>query len=91
MKIRKEKYPFTVTIEDKVSKSTFKNYQAISICFTTRAKDWTEQNKVYDKTYFNFFDESDLLTLSNLCESAYRQLANQRQHEREEQFQAKVQ
>ena len=90
MKIRKEKYPFTVTIEDKVSKSTLKPYQSISICHSARSKDWTEQNKVYDKTYFNFFDESDLLTLASLCEAAYQHLVAARQKEKEEQFQQKA-
>ena len=89
MKIRKEKYPFTVTIEDKISTSG-RPYQSIGICHTSRAKDWSETNKVYDKTYFNFFDESDLLTLSSLCEAAYQHLVAARQKEKEEQFQQKA-
>lgn len=89
MKIKKEKYPFTVTIEDKVGKTSLKPYQSISVSFTQRAKDWSETNKTYEKTYFNFFDESDLLTLSTLCEAAYQHLVAVRQKEKEEQFQAK--
>lgn len=90
MKIRKEKYPFTITIEDKIS-SSGKPYQSIGICHTSRSQKWTEQNKVYDKKYFNFFDEADLLTLSSLCEAAYQHLVAARQKEKEEQFQQKAQ
>lgn len=91
MKITKEKYPFTVTIEDKMSMSSGKIYQAISIKHITKAKDYSETNKNYDKTFFNFFDEADLLTLSSLCEAAYQTLANARQKEKEAQYQARQQ
>jgi len=88
MKITKEKYPFTVIIEDKISQSG-KPYQSIAVKYVQKAKDYTEDNKKYDKTFFNFFDEGDLLTLSSLCEAAYQHLAVARQKEREEQYQAR--
>ena len=91
MKITKEKYPFTVTIEDKISQSTGKMYQAISIKFVSKAKDYSETNKNYDKTFFNFFDEADLLALSSLCEAAYQHLAITRQKEKEELYQSRQQ
>lgn len=89
MKIKKEKYPFTVTIEDKVGKTSLKPYQSISVSFTQRAKDWTQENKHYETVWFNFFDEADLLKLGSICETAYQHLAAVRQKEKEEQFQAK--
>ena len=89
MKIKKENYPFKVIAEDRVSKTSLKPYQYISVGFTKRAKDWTEENKHYETVWFNFFDEADLLTLSTLCEAAYQHLVAVRQKEKEEQFQAK--
>lgn len=86
MKIIKEKYPFKVIIEDKIS-SQGKLYQAVSVCHTSKAKEYTEENKKYEKVWFNFFDEGDLLTLSSLCEAAYQHLAIVRQKEREALYQ----
>ena len=65
MKINSEKWPFKIIIEDKIGKTSGKQYQAISIGHTTKAKDWSETDHKYDTTWFNFFNEGDLLTLAS--------------------------
>lgn len=82
-KIIKKDYPFTIIIEDKTSKNTGKEYQAISILHTTvKNKDATDPKEKYETTYFNFFDGVDLLKLSSLCENSYIELTKQRGEER---------
>ena len=88
MKIIQEKYPFKIIIEDKIGKASGKQYQAISISHTTKAKDWSETDRKYDTTWFNFFDEDDLLTLAALATGAYQELATTRQKEKEQLRQA---
>jgi len=83
MKINSEKWPFKIIIEDKIGKTSGKQYQAISIGHTTKAKDWSETDHKYDTTWFNFFNEGDLLTLASLATAAYQELASARQQERE--------
>ena len=84
MKILKKDYPFAVIIEDKIGKQSLKPYQSISVSFTEKNIHATGENDKYKTTYFNFFDEADLLALSSLCEAAYQQLIATRQKEREE-------
>lgn len=83
MKILKKDYPFAVIIEDKIGKTSMKPYQSISVSFTEKNIHATGENDKYKTTYFNFFDETDLLALSSLCEAAYQQLIATRQKERE--------
>ena len=72
MKIAVNNYPFAVYGETKKSKAG-KEYTSVSIRFNT--KDQTGQKIA---TYFNLFDERDLLVLSNLCEHAYRIISEQK-------------
>ena len=72
MKIAVNNYPFAVYGETKTSKAG-KEYTSVSIRFNT--KDQTGQKIA---TYFNLFDERDLLVLSNLCEHAYRVISEQK-------------
>ena len=84
MKIVKEKYPFKVIIEDKIGKTSGKKYQSISIGHTAvKNKDAIDPSEKYETKWFNFFSESDLLTLANTAESAYQELAATRQKERQ--------
>ncbi|MBO7696924.1 MAG: hypothetical protein J6T10_30205 [Methanobrevibacter sp.] len=76
MKIAVNNYPFAVYGETKKSKAG-KEYTSVSIRFNT--KDQTGQKIA---TYFNLFDERDLLVLSNLCEHAYRVISEQKTLER---------
>lgn len=82
-KIIKRDYPFTVIIDDKISKKSGKQYQAISIAYTSvKNKDATDTKEKYKTMYFNFFDGVDLLKLSSLCENSYIELTKQRGEER---------
>lgn len=83
MKILKKDYPFAVIIEDKIGKQSMKPYQSISVSFTEKNIHATGEADKYKTTYFNFFNESDLLALGSLCEASYQQLIAQRQKESE--------
>ncbi|MCH5201892.1 MAG: hypothetical protein J1F17_01670 [Oscillospiraceae bacterium] len=78
-KIIKKDYPFTIIVEDKIGKNSGKLYQAISVLHTSvKNKDATDPKEKYETTYFNFFDERDLLKLSSLSESVYMALKTAR-------------
>lgn len=79
-KIIKKDYPFTVIVEDKIGKNSGKLYQAISVLHTSvKNKDAIDPKEKYETTYFNFFDERDLLKLSSLTENTYTELKKARQ------------
>jgi putative lipase involved disintegration of autophagic bodies len=82
MKIVKNDYPFKVIIEDKKSKNTGKEYQAISIAYTEKNNNATCEADKYKTTFINFFDERDLLKLSSVAENAYQSLKAEREKER---------
>ena len=82
MKIVKNDYPFKVIIEDKKSKNTGKEYQAISIAYTEKNNNATCEAEKYKTTFINFFDERDLLKLSSVAENAYQSLKAEREKER---------
>lgn len=82
MKIVKNDYPFKVIIEDKKSKNTGKEYQAISLAFTEKNINATCDAEKYKTTFINFFDERDLLKLSSVAENAYQTLKAEREKER---------
>ena len=89
MRIKREKYPFTIIAEDKLSKSTGKIYQSIGVGFTHKAKDWTEQNRHYETDWFNFFDEDDLAALGNTATAVANDIAAEKQKEKEQKLQAR--
>ena len=84
MKIVKNDYPFKVIIEDKKSKNTGKEYQAISIAYTEKNNNATCDADKYKTTFINFFDERDLLKLSSVAENAYIELKEERERIRQE-------
>lgn len=84
MKIVKNDYPFKVIIEDKKSKNTGKEYQAISIAYTEKNNNATCDADKYKTTFINFFDERDLLKLSSVAENAYTELKEERERIRQE-------
>lgn len=84
MKIVKNDYPFKIIIEDKKSKNTGKEYQAISLAFTEKNINATCEAEKYKTTYINFFDERDLLKLSSVAENAYTELKEERERIRQE-------
>ena len=85
MKLIKKDYPFTIIIEDKLSKSSGKMYQSISIGYTSvKNKEATDPKEKYKTEWLGFFDEKDLLKLSSLCENIYRDLKDSKQKPKSE-------
>ena len=79
MKLIKKDYPFTIIIEDKLSKKGTM-YQSISIGHTSvKNKEATDPKEKYSTEWLGFFDEKDLLKLSSLCENTYRDLKDAKQ------------
>lgn len=76
MRVLKKDYPFTVIVEDKVSKAG-KDYKAVSIGYTAvvdkEAKNMADR---YQTTWINFIDTTHLLKLSSLCENVYQAVNN---------------
>lgn len=80
MKLIKKDYPFTIIIEDKLSKSSGKMYQSISIGHTSvKDKGAIDPKEKYKTEWLSFFDEKDLLKLSSLCDNIYRDLKDNKQ------------
>ena len=77
MKLAVSNYPFAVYAETKVSPRTEKEYTSVSVKFATKDK-----NGEKIATYFNLFDERDLLVLANLCNRAYQQITDEKTLER---------
>lgn len=76
MRILKKDFPFTVIVEDKVSKAG-NDYQAVSIGYTAVVdKEAKNVSDRYQTTWFNFIDTTNLLKLSSLCENLYQSVNN---------------
>ena len=88
VKIIKKDYPWTVIIEDKVSKKTGKKYQSIGIGFTEKNARETCDAEKYKTTWLNLFDEDDLLKGASTFENVYQRLKFERDKEREANKQA---
>lgn len=88
VKIIKKDYPWTVIIEDKVSKKTGKTYQSIGIGFTEKNAQATCDAEKYKTTWLNLFDEDDLLKGASTFENVYQRLKFERDKEREANKQA---
>lgn len=83
-KIVRNDYPWTVTIEDKISQKTGKLYQAISIGFTSiKNKEVTDPKEKYETKWFNLFNEEDLLKGSATFENAYQRLKLAREKDKQ--------
>lgn len=83
MKITKKDYPFAITIEDKIGKTSGKLYQSIGLSYTrVKNKEATDPKEKYETTFINFFNEDELLVLSSLAENAYLELNKVREEER---------
>lgn len=82
LKIVKKDYPWTVIIEDKISKKTGKKYQSIGIGFTEKNAQATCDAEKYKTTWLNLFDEDDLLKGAATFENAYQRLKFERDKER---------
>lgn len=77
MKIAVSNYPFAVYAETKTSNKTGKDYVAVSVKKTSKDANGNAQN-----TFFNLFDEKDLLALSALCQQAYWVITTTKNEER---------
>lgn len=86
MKLLKKDYPFNIIVEDKIGKTSGKMYQSISLGHTVVAnKDATDPKEKYKTEWFGFFDEKDLLKLSQLCLSTYEAIREERDKSKSEQ------
>ena len=84
VKVIKKDYPWTIIIEDKLGKNSGKMYQSIAVAFTeVKDKDAKDPKDKYKTSYFNFFDERDLLKLASAAENAYQRLKYERDKEKE--------
>lgn len=84
VKIIKKDYPWIVRIEDKIGKNSGKPYQAIALGFIeVKDKDAKDPKNKYKTSYFNFFDERDLLKLASAAENSYQRLKYERDKEKE--------
>ena len=76
MKTYISEYPFAVSAETKVSKGG-KEYTAISVKHSSK-----DVNGKKVSTFFNLFDERDLLILGNLCNRSYSRIVDEKTLER---------
>ena len=83
LKIVKKDYPWTVIIEDKISKNTGKKYQSIGIGFTEKNAQATCDAEKYKTTWLNLFNEDDLLKGASTFENVYQRLKFERDKEKE--------
>ena len=77
MKESVSNFPFAVYAETKTSQKTGNQYNSISVAFSSKDKDGKKTT-----TYFNFFDERDLLVLASLCSQAYEKIRTADYNER---------
>ena len=77
MKVAVSNYPFAVYAETKTSNKTGKDYLSVSVKKTSKDANGNAQN-----TFFNLFDEKDLLALSALCQQAYWVITTTKTQER---------
>lgn len=77
MKVAVSNYPFAVYAETKTSNKTGKDYLSVSVKKTSKDANGMAQN-----TFFNLFDERDLLALSALCQQAYWVITTTKTQER---------
>ena len=83
-KIIRKDYPWTVTVEDKISQKTGKLYQSIGVGFTSvKNKEATDPQQKYETKWFNLFNEEDLLKGSAIFENTYQRLKLAREKDKQ--------
>lgn len=83
-KLVKKDYPWTLTIEDKISQKTGKLYQSIGVGFTSvKNKEATDPKEKYETKWLNLFNEEDLLKGSALFGTAYQVLKQAREQDKQ--------
>lgn len=82
MKIVKKDYPYTIIIENKVSKAG-KNYLSIGLGITEKNPNATCEAEKYNTKWFNFIDERDLLKLQAVAYGAYTSLKEEVEREKQ--------
>ena len=84
MKIVKIDYPFTIIVENKVSKAGNK-YLSIGLGITEKNPNATCDEEKYNTKWFNFIDERDLLKLQAVANGAYLTLKEEQENEKKAQ------
>ena len=79
MKIVKKDYPFTIIVENKVSKAGNK-YLSIGLGITEKNPNATCDEEKYNTKWFNFIDERDLLKLQAVANGAYLTLKEEQEN-----------
>lgn len=80
MKLSSKDYPFIILVEDKISQSSGKLYQAISLGYTSvKNREALDPKEKYKTDFINFFDEKELLKLAELCNNTYTKIRNARE------------
>lgn len=82
MKIVKKDYPFTIILENKVSKAG-NNYLSIGLGITEKNPNPTCDAEKYNTKWFNFIDERDLLKLQAVAYGAYTSLKEEVEREKQ--------
>ena len=82
VKITKSDYPWTIIVEDKISKSSGKPYVSIGIGFKEKNKNATCEADQYPTKWTNFVNIEDMLKLSSGLENAYQDYKSQRRLEK---------
>ena len=72
VKIVKKDYPWTIIVEDKISKNN-NHYVSIGIGFTEKNPQATCDAEKYKTEWFNLVRLEDLLKLSSNAENVYQQ------------------
>ena len=80
MKLNIKDFPFLILVEDKVGKTSGKLYQSISLgLISVKDRKATNPKDKYKTDFISFFDEKDLLKLSQLCISSYNKIKAERE------------
>jgi len=82
MKIVKKDYPFTIILENKVSKAGNK-YLSIGLGVAEKNPNATCEADKYNTKWFNFIDEKDLLKLQAVANGAYLALKEEQEKEKQ--------
>lgn len=80
MKLNIKDFPFIILVEDKVGKTSGKMYQSISLGLTSvKNREALNPKDKYKTDFISFFDEKDLLKLSQLCITSYNKIKAERE------------
>lgn len=91
VRITKTDFPWTIIVEDKISKNSGKPYVSIGIGFKEKNKNATCEADQYQTKWTNFVNIEDMLKLSSGLENAYQDYKSQRRLEKSQNRQSEQQ